>query len=281
MLPQPDVNPTAFGYTPPIPPAQLSAVRTYSNRGSGHQVAGGRTTLMIPDSIYGQAPPPPPSYPPPPGQPRVHPGHGYSAWPSATAEAAPVISQTVTVGWREDGSRGQGGGFGGERPGGPNAPPTPAELAAIFAVEDAVRRVQASAARDEFRASVPAMLLDFMSTHPVIDGPQGTMAQIIRLQFNDDEDQPFNFIEEDEPRRRRARPAFESERATKDPLTGELMECVICMEAIELASEVHKIQCVHRFHAACLTEWASRKDSCPSCRADLYPRDNFGEDDMA
>lgn len=43
--------------------------------------------------------------------------------------------------------------------------------------------------------------------------------------------------------------------------------CVICLE--ENFLNVVKTKCGHDFHLKCITEWASKKFSCPLCRGDL------------
>ena len=48
------------------------------------------------------------------------------------------------------------------------------------------------------------------------------------------------------------------------------MECPICYEGIEAAG-ASTTSCGHVFHAACLTSWLERANTCPSCRTVVAP----------
>lgn len=47
-------------------------------------------------------------------------------------------------------------------------------------------------------------------------------------------------------------------------------ECPICYEGIEAAG-ASTTSCGHVFHAACLTSWLERANTCPSCRTVVAP----------
>jgi E3 ubiquitin-protein ligase RNF115/126 len=43
-------------------------------------------------------------------------------------------------------------------------------------------------------------------------------------------------------------------------------ECSICMDNVELGSEVTVLPCNHWFHGDCVTSWLKEHDTCPHCR---------------
>lgn len=43
-------------------------------------------------------------------------------------------------------------------------------------------------------------------------------------------------------------------------------ECSICMDGVELESEVTILPCKHWFHGPCIAAWLSEHDTCPHCR---------------
>lgn len=45
-------------------------------------------------------------------------------------------------------------------------------------------------------------------------------------------------------------------------------DCSICQNT---GSDVRSLVCGHAFHGSCISEWLTRKESCPVCRHDLYP----------
>jgi hypothetical protein len=53
---------------------------------------------------------------------------------------------------------------------------------------------------------------------------------------------------------------------TRQPRPAELGEnCSICLCSFESDDTIRDIQCGHLFHADCLDQWASLKNSCPNC----------------
>jgi hypothetical protein len=42
--------------------------------------------------------------------------------------------------------------------------------------------------------------------------------------------------------------------------------CALCLEDMEVGSEVRTLPCFHFFHASCSEEWLRRENSCPLCR---------------
>lgn len=43
-------------------------------------------------------------------------------------------------------------------------------------------------------------------------------------------------------------------------------ECSICMDAVEMGTEVTVLPCQHWFHPGCIEIWISQHNSCPQCR---------------
>jgi len=42
--------------------------------------------------------------------------------------------------------------------------------------------------------------------------------------------------------------------------------CNICLAPYELGEEVRTVQCMHKFHKNCISEWFKTHDTCPVCR---------------
>lgn len=51
-------------------------------------------------------------------------------------------------------------------------------------------------------------------------------------------------------------------------------ECSICMETVELGTEVTVLPCTHWFHFTCIEMWLSQHNTCPHCRRSI---DSVGE----
>ena len=49
----------------------------------------------------------------------------------------------------------------------------------------------------------------------------------------------------------------------------KVQECPICLEEMEVGSEVRTLPCAHLYHAACLESWLKQKSSCPMSRRAL------------
>ncbi|KAK2865394.1 hypothetical protein FQN49_003624 [Arthroderma sp. PD_2] len=43
-------------------------------------------------------------------------------------------------------------------------------------------------------------------------------------------------------------------------------ECSICMDSVDLGTEVTMLPCKHWFHDSCITAWLNEHDTCPHCR---------------
>ena len=60
-----------------------------------------------------------------------------------------------------------------------------------------------------------------------------------------------------------------------DVETGDAgVECVICMNAVDVAGDARArmvTPCHHVFHSGCLTRWMDVKQECPTCRRPLPP----------
>lgn len=61
----------------------------------------------------------------------------------------------------------------------------------------------------------------------------------------------------------------------KKKMTKEMMgsdvkaECSICMDAVELDTEVTVLPCTHWFHFDCIKAWLSQHNTCPHCRRSI------------
>lgn len=56
----------------------------------------------------------------------------------------------------------------------------------------------------------------------------------------------------------------------------ENKSCTICMCQYELDEEFMILPCLHRFHISCITEWFSRRNTCPNCKDRVI--DHFGHE---
>ncbi|KAK5086059.1 hypothetical protein LTR70_007501 [Exophiala xenobiotica] len=50
-------------------------------------------------------------------------------------------------------------------------------------------------------------------------------------------------------------------------------ECSICMDNVELGTEVTVLPCNHWFHFECIESWLKEHDTCPHCRKPITPPD--------
>ncbi|KAM5432096.1 putative RING-type E3 ubiquitin transferase [Microsporum ferrugineum] len=56
-------------------------------------------------------------------------------------------------------------------------------------------------------------------------------------------------------------------------------ECSICMDSVEVGTEVAMLPCKHWFHDTCITAWLNEHDTCPHCRQGImatYQQANGG-----
>ena len=54
---------------------------------------------------------------------------------------------------------------------------------------------------------------------------------------------------------------------------GDVRDCVVCMQAIEMQNKSQRMltPCGHAFHNHCLSRWMAVKLECPTCRTPLPP----------
>jgi E3 ubiquitin-protein ligase RNF115/126 len=58
-----------------------------------------------------------------------------------------------------------------------------------------------------------------------------------------------------------------------------LAECSICMDNVELGTEVTSLPCNHWFHGDCVVAWLKEHDTCPHCRSPISSTQ--GDDNIA
>lgn len=51
--------------------------------------------------------------------------------------------------------------------------------------------------------------------------------------------------------------------------TDGKVECSICIENVELDTEVTVLPCTHWFHTSCIEPWLNQSNSCPHCRRSI------------
>lgn len=51
-------------------------------------------------------------------------------------------------------------------------------------------------------------------------------------------------------------------------------ECSICMEQVQLETEVTVLPCNHWFHYNCIEPWLSQHNTCPHCRRPITSSDS-------
>lgn len=52
-------------------------------------------------------------------------------------------------------------------------------------------------------------------------------------------------------------------------INDEIFQCTICLEEVEIGSEVKEMPCEHKFHGGCIVAWLRLHCSCPVCRFQL------------
>ena len=50
-------------------------------------------------------------------------------------------------------------------------------------------------------------------------------------------------------------------------------DCSICMESVNLGTEVTQLPCSHWFHGECAQSWLKEHDTCPQCRRGIMPEE--------
>ena len=48
------------------------------------------------------------------------------------------------------------------------------------------------------------------------------------------------------------------------------MECTICLNDIESPNSCKQLRCGHVFHKMCINQWFESKNSCPTCRKEVF-----------
>eukprot|EP00933_Yihiella_yeosuensis_P064201 TRINITY_DN67563_c0_g1_i1.p1 TRINITY_DN67563_c0_g1~~TRINITY_DN67563_c0_g1_i1.p1 ORF type:complete len:314 (+),score=28.62 TRINITY_DN67563_c0_g1_i1:121-1062(+) len=60
-----------------------------------------------------------------------------------------------------------------------------------------------------------------------------------------------------------------------DPEDGKVMDCCICIEALDCEKTVVKAPCGHHFHEECLCTWCRNHLDCPLCRQQIGEADDL------
>ena len=63
-----------------------------------------------------------------------------------------------------------------------------------------------------------------------------------------------------------------------DSLSAEERSCPICLNEMEVGSEVRNLPCNHLYHKDCVDEWLRVNASCPTCRFNIQPVEGDGGD---
>lgn len=53
-------------------------------------------------------------------------------------------------------------------------------------------------------------------------------------------------------------------------------QCSICLEELKTGDKVYEAnvcECGHKFHLECILAWLIKHNTCPCCRAELFPVD--------
>lgn len=54
-------------------------------------------------------------------------------------------------------------------------------------------------------------------------------------------------------------------------------ECSICMDNVEIGTEVAHLPCTHWFHYECIESWLKEHDTCPHCRKPITPEEQTNQ----
>ncbi|KZF23419.1 hypothetical protein L228DRAFT_115751 [Xylona heveae TC161] len=73
-----------------------------------------------------------------------------------------------------------------------------------------------------------------------------------------------------------ALPKKKVDQSMLDESTGTA-DCSICMDPVEIGSDVTVLPCRHWFHEQCIGAWLGEHDTCPHCRKGIMPKEGEGE----
>ncbi|MED6157893.1 hypothetical protein PIB30_027693 [Stylosanthes scabra] len=60
-------------------------------------------------------------------------------------------------------------------------------------------------------------------------------------------------------------------------INEEILQCMVCLEDIEIGNEAKEMPCHHKFHSECIMAWLKPHSSCPVCRFQMPSEDSTGE----
>ncbi|MED6169651.1 hypothetical protein PIB30_023203 [Stylosanthes scabra] len=60
-------------------------------------------------------------------------------------------------------------------------------------------------------------------------------------------------------------------------INEEILQCMVCLEDIEIGNEAKEMPCLHKFHSDCIMAWLKPHSSCPVCRFQMPSEDSTGE----
>ncbi|KAJ5550529.1 hypothetical protein N7535_001528 [Penicillium sp. DV-2018c] len=80
------------------------------------------------------------------------------------------------------------------------------------------------------------------------------------------------------PASRTAIQSLPKKKLDREMLGGESKaECTICLENVELGTEVTVLPCTHWFHFSCIEAWLTQNNTCPHCRRGIDSNMGRGE----
>ena len=48
--------------------------------------------------------------------------------------------------------------------------------------------------------------------------------------------------------------------------TGNVQNCIICMEPLRKGELVRVLECAHKYHSKCIDKWVQQSNTCPMCK---------------